>query len=486
MADLIKNTISLKQRKRILFYTPMTSWMKTVFEYFLAANLRLKGHDVLFALCDGKLLHCEMERATFSRPTCEDCSALGRYRFDIFNHPAIWLSEKFDVNKITELNQRIMSMPLSDLLNYKIEGYEVGKEAFEYLTVYYHGMVRKESINLEIERVLRRVAAGNLISYEFARIVIEKFNPDTVYVFNGKLATVAPAYFLARSQGRNVVTWEDYPPYQDSYIFAEGSPGIYGEIPGSVWLEEKDILTKAQERKAKKFLNNWQSGLIGDFIYHEEAQNSSSAKKKLNLNPDLPLLVAFTNVVWDSSSLGRDVGFESMAHWIFSLIRWAVLHQEKQVAIRVHPAESKVPESYKTTSSVVSLIEKEFGKELPDNIRIIDSSENINSYALSEAADIIMVYTTSLGYELAALGRRVWVSGLVHYKGHGFTSDIEDAEHQSQILNDEQTWQKRFLTEEEIKLAKKYVYMRHYKQITRIPYLHRDEAEFKKRPFSET
>jgi capsule polysaccharide export protein KpsC/LpsZ len=60
---------------------------------------------------------------------------------------------------------------------------------------------------------------------------------------------------------------------------------------------------------------------------------------------------------------------------------------------------------------------------LPEHIRLIGPKDKMNTYDLVEVADLGLVYTTTVGMEMAMFGVPVIVSGATHYRGRGFTYD---------------------------------------------------------------
>ena len=86
----------------------------------------------------------------------------------------------------------------------------------------------------------------------------------------------------------------------------------------------------------------------------------------------------------------------------------------------MHPDEV----AWDSPESVSNAIAEHF-PQLPPNVRIVLPSTPINSHSLMDLSDLVMTYTSTVGMEAAALGRPVAVSGAAHYRGKGFTIDVE-------------------------------------------------------------
>jgi hypothetical protein len=101
--------------------------------------------------------------------------------------------------------------------------------------------------------------------------------------------------------------------------------------------------------------------------------------------------------------------------------------------------------------------------ELPENIHIIGPREEINSYDLVDLASLGLVYTTTIGLEMALKGIPVVVAGQTHYRNRGFTYDpdswVEYFKELGLILAKPSSFR---LTKEKIKKAWQYSYLFFY------------------------
>ena len=101
--------------------------------------------------------------------------------------------------------------------------------------------------------------------------------------------------------------------------------------------------------------------------------------------------------------------------------------------------------------------------ELPENIHIIGPREEINSYDLVDLASLGLVYTTTIGLEMALKGIPVIVAGQTHYRNRGFTYDpdswVEYFKQLGLILAKPGSFH---LTKEKIKKAWQYSYLFFY------------------------
>ena len=68
---------------------------------------------------------------------------------------------------------------------------------------------------------------------------------------------------------------------------------------------------------------------------------------------------------------------------------------------------------------------KEIFPKLPKLIHWSPASTQVNACDLVNAADLGLVFTTTVGMEMVMSGLPVIVTGQTHYRGKGFTLDAE-------------------------------------------------------------
>jgi hypothetical protein len=61
--------------------------------------------------------------------------------------------------------------------------------------------------------------------------------------------------------------------------------------------------------------------------------------------------------------------------------------------------------------------------QLPEHIHLVAADAQVNTYDLIEIADLGLVYTTTVGLEMAMSGVPVLVVGNTHYRNKGFSLD---------------------------------------------------------------
>jgi hypothetical protein len=257
---------------------------------------------------------------------------------------------------------------------------------------------------------------------EIARLAWNFFKvnrPDVVIIPNGTIHEQGVVYRLARHMGIRTVTYEfgDRKQHvwlaQNAEVMRQETDKLW-EARGGTPLKEDELeqmrqMFTARQRGAlwENFSRAWQG---------TPAQGGSQARKALGLD-DRPLVLLATNVLGDSLTLGRQVFSQSMAEWISRTVQYFNGRPDVQLVIRIHPGEqlTKGP-------SMVDVVRQVLPR-LPEHIHLITPRDKVNTYDMVEVADLGLVYTTTVGMEMAMYGVPVIVSGQTHYRGRGFTLD---------------------------------------------------------------
>jgi hypothetical protein len=273
--------------------------------------------------------------------------------------------------------------------------------------------VSSDIYNLRLERNEAMAAA--------ARAHLESSRPDVVVTPNGSILEFGVLYHAARALDIPVSTFEfgeqNYRMWlaQDDDVMRQDTTSLW-EARGGIPLSEAEwdrVRTMFAARQGasvfETFERTWQTA---------ESKGAREIRTELGLD-DRPLAFLPTNVLGDSLTLGRQI-FVGMTDWIRRTIRWFGEHSEYQLVVRVHPGEG-----IGWGPSTYDLLEGAF-PEFPLNVRVLPAGYKINSYDLVAAARAGLVYTTTLGLEMAMLGLPVIVLGQTHYRGKGFTHEPPD------------------------------------------------------------
>lgn len=243
--------------------------------------------------------------------------------------------------------------------------------------------------------------------------------PDVVIVPNGTIQELGIVYRVAKYLGIRVVTYEFGDQRQriwlaqNAEVMRQETDALWaardGEALSAEQLERMRSLFMARQRGAlwENFARSWQG---------TPTKGGNKITKELGLD-DRPIVLLATNVLGDSLTLGRQVFSQSMAEWIARTVQYFAGREDAQLIIRVHPGEVL------THGQSMAEVVRNVLPRLPQHIHLIGPKEKVNTYDLVEAADLGLVYTTTVGLEMAMYGVPVIVTGQTHYRGRGFTQD---------------------------------------------------------------
>ena len=243
--------------------------------------------------------------------------------------------------------------------------------------------------------------------------------PDVVATPNGSILEMGALYQVARYLDIPVVTYE----------FGEQRQRIWMAQNGEVMRQETDALWQARqncpltpgqwEQVRTLFASRQQASLWENFTRRWQGQPSQGGvqvRAVLGLD-DRPVVLLPANVIGDSLTLGRQVFSQSMTEWLERTLQFFAGRPRVQLVVRIHPGER-----YTDGPSVADLVKRVL-PQLPDFIHLVKAEDPLNTYDLVEIADLGLVYTTTVGMEMAMSGVPVIVAGQTHYRGKGITLD---------------------------------------------------------------
>ncbi len=246
--------------------------------------------------------------------------------------------------------------------------------------------------------------------------------PDVVVVPNGTIQEFGVIYRVARYLNIPTVTYEFGD--QRERIWLAQNAEIMRHETDALWEARGSLpLTNLQmDRLRNLFAARQQATIWENFArlwQGEPTQGAEQARAHLSLD-DRPVILLATNVLGDSLTLGRQIFSEGMSDWIARTVKYFADRPDVQLVIRVHPGEML------THGASMMDVVKETLPVLPEHIHLIGPHEKINTYDIVAVADVGLVYTTTVGMEMAMNGIPVIVAGQTHYRRRGFTYDPTD------------------------------------------------------------
>jgi hypothetical protein len=253
--------------------------------------------------------------------------------------------------------------------------------------------------------------------------------PDRVIMSHGIYCTWGPARERLLAENIPVLTYAEAKK-KDTHKFNWTNSADWWDVSQEWELVKDTPLTLEQEYSIDSYLQSRRNHSQDYRIYNfGEEETINQTLEHLKLDPDKPTFLLFTNVLWDAASTGREMAFANPIDWVTQTIEWFLKHPEKQIIVKIHPAEKVIG----TNQPFTSIIAQHF-PEIPDNVKIIEPQDNVNSWSVMRVAQLGLVHTTTAGIELALDGTPCVVVSRTHYRGKGFTIDVDSRDEYFGIL----------------------------------------------------
>jgi len=326
--------------------------------------------------------------------------------------------------------------------------------------------LRDTQYTLQVEKVdidddlYRLRLERNLYAAKAALAVMNKMQPEVIIIPNGSILEFGSIYQSARYLDETTFSLPAV-----TYEFGEQRERMWLSLNAEVMRQQTEDMWKVRsgekltesqmEQVRSLFAARQGASLWENFARRWQGVPSVGGERVrhvLGLD-DRPIVLLATNVIGDSLTLGRQVFSDSMTEWLERTVRYFSDHEEVQLVVRIHPGEliTKGP-------SVADVVKREL-PNLPENIHLVPADAEVNTYDIVDIADIGLVYTTTVGMEMAMSGVPVIVIGQTHYRNKGFTLDPDTWDSYFDLLHEAILDPERFhLTKEQVDCAWEYAY----------------------------
>jgi hypothetical protein len=417
--------------KRIAFLTVRGWPTHLATETMLAARLRQMGHQVTFLICADSLPFCMLTSINFPEQAQHNC--VGCCEAKAIVPGAYFESDQLQCSEQSRqvIEKLVATLEIDDCRRFEWESVPYGELLYPSIVWF----LRRSKLT-ENDAPLYRKA---LVSAFITKIGLERFvtlrKPETVVMLNGDFNVEKVACFVLKRLGVRYVT-HDYTFIERLGVAANAT--VWDDLIFSKESRARPpAITRKEHSQAEELLRQWRDsgGYQGDLFWEAKDLRQQQNNLREEVGLDLrPLAVAYTNLTFESSVLGKERAFNSQFEWVSKLIEWFAAHPACQLAIRIHPAEVR-DDHWRPNESLLDFITGQLGT-LPENVRIISPNSKLSSYALGSLARVVLVYSTTLGLEMADRRKRVITAAYAHYSERGFTLDPTTEEEYFDVLED--------------------------------------------------
>ena len=417
-------------RTRILVFSPY-AWRPhlTFYEGTIAKTCQVRGATVEYLLCDGLLPECDNHWDSFpyNRPRpfdlCQRCQSEAQKILTEFGLPYRWLGEF--VNKAERELAFAWSQSLSPAEMRQATYMEnpLGEWVQSTVTSYFR-QYPPDMTNWRVVNAYRGFLYSASIVAIGLRTYLKTNSVDSTLLFNGRQSITRVAFEIFKQFGIRELTHE-FPYYQRGHIMVKPNARCWSIEPFTEFWKMWDAvpLDRSSLETTLKWLRNRRYGKeLSWYAYNAPQSSDLSLRKTLGLSDNKPLFALFTSstdeTAGDSELLGP---YEFQSEWVQDVVNWVRNRGDVELVIRIHPHVAGIT-GLGRAHDEFNFYDK-MKASLPVNIRLIMPDDPLNSYALMDEADVCLSFGSSVGLEMAMLGKPVvlasrgtYEDGVTHFK----------------------------------------------------------------------
>lgn len=433
-----------------------------IHDRILSYALRLRGVQIFPIYCDAvQSVECNYFGGVWNsegfEKNCKNCVNQSQKLWQNNSFPALKLSQYLQSDEIKEITTKVECLDAEQWVTYTEEGFPFGLWAKDilvnnYVVGDYHLIPDYHLLGLSHLRnlLLLKVAYEKIINNIELDRVISNDSCYGMWAILQKLCKKKNIPFYSHWIGGRKGTW--------CYACNDGAMNLDFSKP---WKRFSRI--SLNERQKSK-VQSWLEGRIkgNDMVFNTAslAKHHTDKFDLLRIDPEKPTALLAANLIWDLAALNKQLIFSDMIDWIAETINWFTAHPEFQLIIRPHPAE--LSPALPATNERVEVGLSKRGIYLPENVFLLSPKVALTAYDLLPFAKVGLVYTTTLGIEMAATGLPVITNAKSPYRGFGFTLDPCCQKEYFELLERTLLNKKILGIESQVDLAYKFILFYHY------------------------
>ncbi len=376
--------------------------LNAAFAMLAGWSLRLQGVRVVNFVCQRGMTRCVLgtdQNDVRRFPPCGKCLT----QSGVIYHKSEVI--RMDFFPSTDLAKALQDADLETLRNFQYEGIPLGHLCLPSM----RWILRRHHLeDDEDTQILYRhyVLSAYKVAGHF-ELLLNKFHPDSVLVFNGMQYPEATVRWMTHQHNIPVYSHEvGLRPF--SAFFTDGEATAYPvDIPDDFQLSE------AQNQRLDHYLSQRFKGdfsMAGVQFWPEMSGLDEGLLEKMNsFKQVVPI---FTNVIFDTSQPHANVIFDQMFDWLDHVLEVIKAHPQTLFVIRAHPDEFRPGKV--SQESVAGWIENTKAEALP-NLVFISPKEFFSSYEMIQRAKFVMIYNSTIGMEASLMGKPVLCAGKARF-----------------------------------------------------------------------
>ncbi|MBZ0271950.1 hypothetical protein K8I61_07925 [bacterium] len=421
------NGIARGQRFLVVPMRGQVSYVN-LFESLVATAMRLRGADVAALVCDGSLPACDNAPAHVDKAAlCVTCAGAAKDWWAHARIDAVNIGALVGVKEREVIRSAAERIPGRALFSEREAGIPVGELAR--MSSCRH--LARGTIDARHEATMRAFAETARVQLSATREMIRRFAPTRALLSHAIYALWgAPAAALAEAR---VTFWTWGRAYLRDRVVLTHDTSLQAALarePVSLWADCP--LSARDEALLDRYLASKDDGAFDMNEHRYQTRRAARAAPDAAISGRLRVGL-FTNVVWDAAIHSSSSAFDDMTAWVMHTIERLKDRKDVELIVRVHPAETRHP-AHRTAEPILEQVRERFAS-LPPHIRLVGPDSPISTYDLAPTLDAALVYTTTLGHELAARGMPVITAGDARYANKGFTFDARSTKEYDDLLS---------------------------------------------------
>lgn len=393
--------------KRVLIYSIYGRWLThTYLEGALLHSLRNAGAEVRFIACDGAYPACEINRANMNprnKMSCQDCQA---DTFQLLKDLRVdWEGIGAYIDRALRHAAKafIDAIPAPELFDATWKGQPIGEWGRSSALTHYR-MYTPDWEDAAFVAITRAVLVGTILSYEACLTLFDEFQPDVLFVMNGRFFPHRVAIEVAKQRGVRFITHER--GRQDgNYRVVDGATVHDLQDFKNMWATWSDIaLTTEELHRIHQVFEQRRLGKNLNWVpFSPPPSDEGKVRAALSLD-HRPLITCFTSSDDELTTMPEwsEGAFPYSPDWIPATLELARQRPDLQFVIRAHPNLARMG----TNKTAIEALEA-LAEEMPANCRLVRPKDDVSSYTLADMSQCVVVYCSTLGLESGIVGKPV-------------------------------------------------------------------------------
>jgi hypothetical protein len=407
---------------RVLVFSPYALWRNhTIYEETIAKACQVRGATVEYLLCDGLLPECDQHwdsKAGAPRPfdLCQQCQAASKTNLDESGFSYGWLGDFVSQAEKAAAFKWAQSVTPDGLSQASYQGSPLGEWVLSSVISYFR-QYPPDLANWRVVNVYRGFLFSAAIVATGLQNYLETHAIDSALLFNGRQSITRVALEIFRQRGIRVLTHERA-EYQRGHLNVKPNAHCMNPEPfkafwnmwGQVPLNRKELDAALHWLTQRRYGAN-----LAWIPFNKPSVGDSSLRTKLNLRQGKHLWALFTSSTDEVAADPLMQGpYESQEAWVRDVVEWVGLRDDVELVIKVHPNLGGNRYIGKAVDEL--RIYQEMKSQIPSNVRIVMPEDAVSAYSLAEEAEVGLTFGSTIGLEMAMLGKPVLLASRALYE----------------------------------------------------------------------